>query len=533
MSLSRAPQSLDELAHRAGEEPTPLPVEEAPAPGEVTEPSELAGPGSVPGAVRGPADGPTTTPQETAPRRRVIRLSEVVRPASATPLVQSGDSDLDERRGRLIIDLALRTGEALLAAGTQAADVVATVLRLTAAFGVRAAHVDITYTSITVSIHRGLGEDPLSVMRIVRARVADYLVVERLETFVDELAENPEDLAGASARLEEILHAPRAYRPWVTSFALAMMGAAISALLGADMVTWVITFVSTLLIDQTLGRLGRWGLPPFFGQAVAAAIPTMFAVAIYLVEEHDPHLWGVPLDPPGNQVHSLVVAAGIIVLLAGLGVVGTAQDALDGYYVTAAARAFEVVMMTLGVTLGVALVLSAAHRAGVQMTVLNRPYLSDDLVTLVGSSFVFCFFAAIATYASLRAAALSSVLGATVFFVFWTLDFTGAGYEMRVFLAVTLVSVLANWLASLAHVPALALTTAIIVPFLPGGMVYRGLFKLMDNDPATYLLGVQDLLGAVASGLALAGGVSLGTWVARTSRGLTRSERKASRVVET
>lgn len=468
-------------------------------------------------------------------RRRAIRLADVVRPtkASASPLVDSGDRDLDARRGRQVIDLALRTGEALLAAGTPAADVVATLLRLTSAFGVRSAHVDITFTSITVSIHRGMGEDPLSVMRVVRARTADYMVVERLQAFVNSLARTPDDLDAASARLEEILHAPRAYRPWVASVSLAMMGAAISALLGAEWVTWILTFFSALFIDQTLSRLGRWGLPPFFGQVVAAMIPTSFAVAIYAIEKYQPTLGGIPLDPPGDQYHSLIVAAGIIVLLAGLGVVGTAQDALDGYYVTAGARAFEVVVMTAGVAIGVSLVLSAARRAGLGMTILNRPYLSEDLSTLVLSSAVFCFFSAIATYASMRAAVLSSMLGATAFAVYWVVDAGGLTYEMRVLVAVAFVSFLAHWAARVLHVPSLALTTAVIVPFLPGGMVYRGLFQLMDNDPATYTSGLQQIFSAVASGLSLAAGVSLGTWLYRALNGMSRSERKASRVVET
>ena len=44
----------------------------------------------------------------------------------------------------------------------------------------------------------------------------------------------------------------------------------------------------------------------------------------------------------GDVSPSLVVASGIVLLLSGLSVVGAAEDALEGYYVTAGARAFEV-----------------------------------------------------------------------------------------------------------------------------------------------------------------------------------------------
>ncbi|OLT28476.1 hypothetical protein BJF82_02980 [Kytococcus sp. CUA-901] len=100
------------------------------------------------------------------------------------------------------------------------------------------------------------------------------------------------------------------------------------------------------------------------------------------------------------------------------------------------------------------------------------------------------------------------MLGATAFAVYWVVDAGGLTYEMRVLVAVAFVSFLAHWAARALHVPSLALTTAVIVPFLPGGMVYRGLFQLMDNDPATYTSGLQQIFSAVASGLSLAAGVS-------------------------
>lgn len=541
VSRTRTPRSLQSVASGApetsGAAAQTVPVETLR--GGTTAPQTLAASNLATGAAESVVLAPGVQEQlspgtvQGGARRRAIRLADVVRPtAPGSPLVHSGDRDLDERRGRQVIDLALRTGEALLAAGTPAADVVATLLRLTSVFGVRSAHVDITFTSISVSIHRGMGEDPLSVMRVVRARTFDYMTVERLQAFVNELTDDPGELDSASARLEEILHSPRPYRPWVASFSLAMMGAAVSALLGADSVTWVITFFSTLAIDQILARFAAWGIPPFFAQIVAAAVPTSFAVAIFAIEKHDLHLGPIPLDPPGDQYHSLIVASGIIVLLAGLGVVGTAQDALDGYYVTAGARAFEVVVMTAGVAIGVSMVISAAQRAGLGMAVLTKGYLSTDLFTLVVSSAIFCFFSAITMYSSLRAALLSGVLGATAFVVYWLVDGLGLTYEMRVTLAVTVVSYLAHWAARALHVPSLALTTAIIAPFLPGGMVYRGIFRLLENDPTTYFLGVQELFSAVASGLSLAAGVSLGTWLYRTTAGMSRSQRKASRVVE-
>src|SRR5690606_26227355 len=63
------------------------------------------------------------------------------------------DDLISERQARAVIDLCLRTGEAMLATGASAADVVATVLRISSRYGIRGMHVDITFTSIAISMH--------------------------------------------------------------------------------------------------------------------------------------------------------------------------------------------------------------------------------------------------------------------------------------------------------------------------------------------------------------------------------------------
>ena len=65
-------------------------------------------------------------------------------------------------------------------------------------------------------------------------------------------------------------------------------------------------------------------------------------------------LFGIGALPAGTQ-SSLVIAAGITVLLSGLSVVGTVQDAISGFYVTAAGRAAEVALLSAGLLTGVIL----------------------------------------------------------------------------------------------------------------------------------------------------------------------------------
>ena len=90
-------------------------------------------------------------------------------------------------------------------------------------------------------------------------------------------------------------------------------------------------------------------------------MPTVFAIGLALVQESTSLMEGV--------LPSLVVASGIVVLLAGLSLVGAAQDAIEGFYVTAGARVFQVIVLTLGIVVGIVVVLGVANRLGVVLAI--------------------------------------------------------------------------------------------------------------------------------------------------------------------
>jgi hypothetical protein len=98
--------------------------------------------------------------------------------------------------------------------------------------------------------------------------------------------------------------------------------------------------------------------------------------------------------PEGTQPE-LVVAAGITVLLSGFAVVGTVQDAIGGYNVTAAGRAAEIGVLSAGLLTGVVLGLKVAQRAGVTLDVAADlpPSGARIVVTIVGAALASGFYA--------------------------------------------------------------------------------------------------------------------------------------------
>jgi uncharacterized membrane protein YjjP (DUF1212 family) len=258
------------------------------------------------------------------------------------------DEQLPQRHARSVIDLCLRVGEAMLATGASAADVVATVLRISNVYSVRSMHVDVTFTSITVSAHRGANEDPMSIMRVVRVRSTDYTRLQNVYRLIDLITGGgePPDVNLVRESLGSILKSPHPYRRWVVTAGKAILAGGVVVMFNGGAVLVLVAAITAVFSDVITRKLGKWSVPAFFGQMAAAAVTTSIAVFIFWLRS-------VGIDIPGSNHPTVIVISGIIMLLSGVGLTTSARDAIDGYYVTATARGAEVIMLTLGLAVGI------------------------------------------------------------------------------------------------------------------------------------------------------------------------------------
>ena len=209
------------------------------------------------------------------------------------------------------------------------------------------------------------------------------------------------DVRAAAAALAEAVAARHPYPRWVATPGGRARPRAVAVLLGGPPVIGLTAFVVTAFIDR-LGRvLGRYGVAPFFLQLVGALVATVVTLA----------LLAVGALPPGTEP-SLVIAAGITVLLSGLSVVGTVQDAISGYYVTAAGRAAEIALLSAGLLTGVILGLKLG--LGFGLTLDPAEPLAADVAQFGISTFAAATAAAmfaLACYAPLRALLAAGLAG--------------------------------------------------------------------------------------------------------------------------
>ena len=461
-----------------------------------------------------PYAGPVTS------ERPHPRLGDRARRAIAgreAPTVQIGlrsaHSSLDDLAAHAVLELSLRIGEAMVALGVAAADVTSTVLRVAAAYGMDRCQVDVTFTSLTVSWDRD-DAVPLTGIRIVRARTQDYTRLQAVTDLAREIADGSVDVDEAHRRLDAAVSAPHPYQRWVVTLAVSGLAAAVGFLLGGGWLVALVAATSTAGVDQLMRQLGRWGLPQFFQQVAGAALATGVAVLM------------VVLDVPVGA--SFVVAAGIVVLLAGLGLVGAAEDAISGFHVTAAARGAEVLTLTAGIVVGVAAVLDLARRFQVPLPVLGPGEPSAPLLVQVPAAAAIAGCFALAAYARPRPALIAALAGGLAWTTFEAASTLQVSAAVAGALAAAVVGFVGEVMTDRLRVPPVLVAVCGIVALLPGLAIYRGLFWIIVEG--NLQAGLGSLTSALAVGLGLAAGVTLGEFLATPVRtGVDRFERSVRR----
>ncbi len=407
-----------------------------------------------------------------------------------------------------VLDLATKIGAVLLDSGTAASDTQAQVEFIAGAYGLDDVDVDVTYNKIMASARRGATLPPITTMAQVKYRSLDFTRLADVDRLIRHIRNSGITPSTAHRIVDKIIAAPHPYPHWVSTVAWGVMSAGVSLLLGGGLLVAVVTFLTTVVIVSVNRRINRLGTPVFFQQVIGGFIAVVPAAVIAEVSDR----LGFQLTP------SQVIAAGIVVLLSGLPLVGSLQDAITGAPITGVARFFELLLMTAGIIAGVGTAIRLMEAVGIYLptlTTLTRFDAVDLPIQVAGGALASAAYA-LACYAELRAvpvAFLSGAIGSAI--ALGALLWQPVGPVIADGVAAVIVGLVGGLLARRALTPPLVVAVAGITPLLPGLAVYRGLYGLLSEQT---LSGITWMASALGIGCALAAGVTLGEFIARTLR---------------
>jgi uncharacterized membrane protein YjjP (DUF1212 family) len=395
------------------------------------------------------------------------------------------------------LDLALRVGEILLRSGAGAADVAASMLAVTRACGVHQVMADVTFVDLAVR-HQPSAAAPAAIqMRRVIRRPVDYAELIEVDRIVNDLVDGTSDPTTARNQLAKTVSTGRTRRRWAVMLGWGLLGTGIALTLGGDALVCLLAFLAACAIDGTQLLLPLHRIPSFYQQAAGGFVATLIAVTATGT--------GLDVNP------SRVITAGIVMLLAGVGIMGATQDALTGFPVTSSARMIDALMNTAGIIAGVSAGLTVADLLGVGLVSVKvgAAGLAATGVTVLGAAVAAAAFA-YACYAPVRSLAAVGLVAALGEGVLVAVDHSSVGRTWASAAAAVTIGAVCFLVAGRFRVPPLVVVVPAIVPLLPGLEIYRGLAFLAEGKD-----GVPQLVSALATALALAAGVILGQYVAQ------------------
>ena len=405
---------------------------------------------------------------------------------------------MSERRDvRKSFDLALRIGEMLLVSGASAAGVTAAMLAVTRACGLHNVSADVTFIDLTLR-HQPNIEEPVAIqVRRVTRRPVNYAELIEVDRVVHDLVAGDLNRDQARDEVARIISAGHRRRQWEVTLGWGVMGTGVALTLGGSPVVCLLAFLAAVAIDRTQVLLPMARIPAFYQQAAGGFLATLIAVIAAATR--------LEANP------SRVVTAGIVMLLAGVGITGATQDALTGFPVTATARLLDALLNTTGIIAGVGAGLTLGGLLTVDLgtftpggTGLAAAGITVFGAALAASGFA---FASSAPLRSLVAVALVAGVGQAVLLL---VDGAALGRTWGAATAAVTIGAICYVVAGRFRVPPLVVVVPAIVPLLPGLDIYRGLALLAAGQD-----GVLQLASAFATALALAAGVTLGQYLAR------------------
>ena len=307
---------------------------------------------------RGPAVEGTSS-RNPEPNRQGNRSAHG-QSAQADRLRADLDAAYSERVGE-VLDLAGTIGAILMASGMPATATMDQVTAIINAYGIERCQVDVISTTIDVAAYRGPTSPAATTLHTVQARSIDFSRLAAVDRLIGRITAHEVSPSQAREELDAIIIAPHPYKRWIATLAWGALAFATAGTIGASRLACLVSALSTMTIYRVNRRLNRHGLPLFFQYAIGGAIATAPPLILYWLS---PKL-GLKFEP------TVAIAAGLVVLLAGLSLVSSVGDVITGAPVTAAGRFFELLMMTAATIAGVAVVLHLANRFGAPFVALG------------------------------------------------------------------------------------------------------------------------------------------------------------------
>ncbi|GAA3699941.1 hypothetical protein GCM10022377_11290 [Zhihengliuella alba] len=449
---------------------------------------------------------------EHPPTQAFSIVDRLVGSPYANPTVQTGVHETDARE---TLEFTLDLAEIMFRFGGGALEAETSIIAVTASFGLRNVDVDITNQSIHIN-YAGDDQMPISLLRVVRSWTSNYAGLALVHQLVTDIVAGDVNRREAIERLEAISRKPKPFPRWMADAGGGVFAGCFVLFSGGSLLGGIIAFLSWLAVSQLFKVSASWRIPEFFATAFASVLITTTALLLWRFH--------VPIEP------SMVIAGGIMLLLPSARFVASAQDAINGFPVTAIGRLLPAMMIFAAIVSGIMTGIVIGDLSGIGTVDVTEAtaiaYPTWFLVLVVGLAITAGTVFEQSSPKLLLPTAAVSVLGYLTMLLVQQL---GIGSRLAPAAAAVVIGAAGRWVALRMEAPQMVVAVPAMMFLLPGLMIFRAMYGI-TVDSGDLVLGITQIMNAFGIILSIAAGIVLGDTIARPlTKGWNSHERRRIR----
>lgn len=384
------------------------------------------------------------------------------------------------------LDLLLRTGKLLVESAADTNRIVRNMNRVAAYLGLpeEKLHIDVSYTMLVVNLSDG--SHSFSKFQKCEKHGINMTAISELSKLSWRAIEQDYSLDQYEQELDAIAHKKRNYVPYVVAIGAGFACGGFCKLFGCDWIAFLFASLCAFAGFRTRARCIEFGINVYMSIAIAAFVSTCLAFLTSFSGLSD------------TPYHPLLACA--LFIVPGVPLINFVDDMIDNYIQVGLVRATNTALMVGAMAFGIVI----AMRLLVMEDVVIEKKFSELSMVPHDPYYIYAIAAAISAMGFsmifniqrrlLWVVAIGGMIAVcTRNFVNFEL---GMGPVIGSFAGSMLVSIIAVKAVHWFHVPNHVITIPSVIPMIPGVLMYRALFALINMHGV-----VGEVTVAVSNGL--------------------------------
>lgn len=390
------------------------------------------------------------------------------------------------------VDLLLHTGKLLVESLADTNRVVRNMKRTAAFLGIAEdkLHINVSFTMLMVNVSDG--DYSFTKFQRIESHGVNMTAISAVSKLSWKALENDYTLDQYEQELEEIRTRKRNYTPWQVAIGAGFACGGFCIQFGCDWMAFLYASIAAIIGMRVRAHCNESGLNHYMGIAIAAFVATMIAWASTFL----------PAEWTSTPWHPLLACA--LFIVPGVPLINFVDDMMDNYIQVGIVRAVNTLLMVSAMAFGIAFAVKICSIDDFFPTISMVPhhsyweYAIAAAISAMGFSMIFNIPRRL-----LWVVAIGGIIAVcTRNFVNLGPSTNNIGLDMGLvigsFSGAVVVSLIAIKAVHWFHVPNHVLTIPSVIPMIPGVLMYRMLFGLINVNVQTQ---VTPLMKALESGI--------------------------------